>query len=616
MRPIPLSKIKLNDPFWTPWHRKLSEVTLLKQFEQISEHTGRLRNFERVAKGESGGHEGRYYDDSDVYKWVEACGYALLFHPHEPLTKALDRVISAICSAQEPDGYINTFFQLNHPDKKFLNLSFLHEMYCMGHLFEAGVALDECLSDRRLLDVSIKCADLLVETFGEGKREGYCGHQEVELALIRLGDHVNDSRYRNLARLMIERRGHRPTIFEKERENPEVMELSPWAGRYLNLKGEYFQDHAPIREHRIVVGHAVRAMYFYSAAAQLDLNDSGLNTALRSVWDNMVNKRMYITGGIGSTADNEGFTHDYELPNHKSYAETCAAVGLAMWGRTMLEHTGDSEFADVLERAIFNGSLAGISADGAQYFYANPLESRFDHARVPWFDCACCPPNIARLIGSIAKFAVSEGEDSLWIHFPIAGTFSTNVNGVPITLTIDSNYPSISQFKLKISVAKPVDFSLCIRMPQWCDDAELTSGDETHEANYENGYFKIDQQWSGEQEFEVDWNAEPKWIQSHPSLFENLGTVALQIGPLTYCLESLDSQKPAQWFWVDPEAEVEFADGRASCLGYWLKPESEPQLYESASDYPLVEGEAEFIPYYSWANRGKSSMLVWVKSVG
>lgn len=615
--PLPLADIELDDPFWSPRLRKLAEVTLPQQFDQIKNQTGRLRNFERAAAGEQGGHEGRYYDDSDVYKWLEACAYALKFHADPNLKKMADEAIRAVVACQRPDGYLNTFFQLNHPDKRFLNLSYLHEMYCLGHLFEAGVAWDEALGDRRLLDVSIKAANLLWETFGPGKREGYCGHQEVELALIRLSEHVGEPRYRELAKLMVERRGHKPTIFDAELQDDTAMALSPWATRYLNLRGEYFQDHAPIREHRIVVGHAVRAMYFYTAAVQLAEGDEALETALRSVWTNMTQKRMYLTGGIGSTAQNEGFTQDYDLPNFNSYAETCAAVGLALWGLKMGEMSGESDFLDVAERAIFNGALAGINLGQDLYFYANPLESRGNHQRVPWFDCACCPPNIARLIGSIARFAVGAGPSGTYVHLPISGTY-THRNG--LSVAIQANYPHESAFEIKISGAPKGNAVLRIRIPEWCDEATFDLvGDESYEADFEAGYAVFDREWKVGETLKVDWNAEPKWVQSHPGVVENLGRVALTFGPLVMCLERTEGS--AQQFLADVEPEY-VAAFDAKLLGgvptvvvegydqVW--DEAQP-LYDSAQDVEGDEAQATFIPYYAWGNRGPSSMLVWVR---
>jgi DUF1680 family protein len=604
--PLSFAEMQIDDPFWSSRLKLLSEATLPQQYDQIANQTGRLRNFKRAAAGEMGGHEGRYYDDSDVYKWLEACAYALRFNPNSKLAAMADEVIQAVEACQMADGYINTYFQLMHPDKRFLNLSYLHEMYCMGHLMEAGVAWNEALGDRRLLDVSIKVANLLWEIFGPGKRNGYCGHQEVELALFRLAEHVRDDRYAELGKLFIERRGHKPTPFDDELQSDDVMALSPWANRYLNLRGDYFQDHAPIREHRIVVGHAVRAMYFYTGAVQFAGDDAELETALRSVWQNMVGKRMYVTGGIGSTASNEGFTNDYDLPNYNSYAETCASVGLALWGRQMLEHTGESDFADVAERAIFNGALPGISASGDAYFYANPLESRADHARVPWFDCACCPPNIARLIGSIGKLAYSAAEGLFAVHFPIAGRFGV--------FSVQSNYPQSSAFSLRYE-GKGGTMELRIRIPDWCDDATIELKGTDDAAEYDNGYAVFRRTWKTGDTVEVDWNQEPRWVESHPMVFENAGKAALMVGPLVYCLESAGVDQAPQHFIADEAAELIYnSSGMAVAVpGFQLESGASDELYRSFGEAEYDEREAIFTPYFGWGNAGKAFMSVWVR---
>ncbi|RYG65862.1 glycoside hydrolase family 127 protein, partial [bacterium] len=366
-------------------------------------------------------HVGFVFDDSDVYKWAEACAYALATTKNDALRKLLDEAIELVVSAQRPDGYLDTYIQLDHPDDAWRNLNALHEMYCAGHLIEAGVALSENLGDRRLLDVSIRFADHIMSVFGPEGRLGYCGHEEIELALVKLAVHTGEAKYREFARWLVESRGSRPSPFEAELKDPAVVALSPWGGGLLdgtNYSGEYNQDHAPIREHDAVVGHAVRAMYLYIAAADLadGQDDAALETALQRAWDSLVKRRMYVTGGIGPSRHNEGFTQDYDLPNLSAYSETCAAIGLMLWGQKMLEMTGNAEFAETVERALFNGALAGISLGGDRFFYDNPLESRGGHDRTAWFGCACCPPNIARTIGNLASFVAGASEEAFYLH--------------------------------------------------------------------------------------------------------------------------------------------------------------------------------------------------------
>lgn len=619
MLPLPLSRIRLEDPFWNPRLDLLRKVTLPQQFEQIANRTGRLENFRKAARRERGGHSGIYYDDSDVYKWLEACAYALAGGNDTNLHALAHEVIEAVLSAQMDDGYLNTFFQLEHPELRFRNLAMMHELYCMGHFIEAAVAFDESLGEDRLLDAALKMLDLLQSEFGERGRPGYCGHEEIEVALVRLGLHTGRQVAIELAGRMIDLRGTKPSIFDAELNDSEGIALSPWAKRMLTREGkysgEYVQDHAPIREHRIVVGHAVRAMYLYTAGEFFGGDDHALAAALDAVWENLTQRRMYITGGIGSTAANEGFTSDYDLPNHNSYAETCAAVGLALWGRARLGTRLDSSFADIMERAIFNGAIAGISDSGDRYFYANPLESRFDHARSEWFDCACCPPNIARLIGSIGRFAITEGEGLIALHIPIGGTYETSA----CTLTIESGYPFDGRFKL--SVGKPIGhFDLAIRMPGWCDDATLTMEGQNVPAEYEDGYMVVKRNWRDGDRIEVEWSVEPKWIQAHPYAFDANGKFALQVGPLVYCLESLDPNAPAQLFSPDIEAEVNLEHDsrglrRAMVPGFRFSANDPGSLYFEAGDEEAVECTETFIPYFTWSNRGPSSMAVWLRRI-
>lgn len=619
MQPLPLSRIRISDPFWNPRLEKLRKTTLPQQYDQIANKTGRLENFRRAAKGESGGHRGIYYDDSDVYKWLESCAYALGGQDDATLWSLADEVIGTVLAAQMEDGYLNTYFQLEHPNLRFRNLAMMHELYCMGHFLEAAVAFDETLGDRRLLNAGLKILDLLIKEFGEGGRPGFCGHEEMELALVRLGLHTGRNDAIELAHRMIDLRGRRPSIFEAELGDAEAMALSPWAKRMLTrdgkYSGEYVQDHAPIREHRIVVGHAVRAMYLYAAAEHFLATDPQLAEALEAVWENLTQRRMYITGGIGSTATNEGFTSDYDLPNHNSYAETCAAVGLALWGKARLSSKLESSYADIIERAIFNGALAGISQSGDLYYYANPLESRFDHSRTPWFDCACCPPNVARLIGSIGRFALSEGDGKVAIHIPIGGAYEAG----DCTLKIEGEYPYEGRFTITVASAKR-DFELAVRMPGWCDDATLTIEGEAAPAEYEEGYMVIRRKWKDGDRVEVDWSMDPKWMQSHPNAFDTSGRLALQVGPLVYCLESLDPESPAQLFSPDTESEITIERDRdfgrsANVPGFRFSSEDPGALYFEAMPETAEECTETMIPYHMWSNRGHSSMAVWLRRV-
>ena len=620
---IPLSDLQIRDPFWSRYHSAQLEKGLLSQFDQL-EKTGRIRNFMRVANAEAGGFEGLRFNDSDVYKWLEAAAYALLHGDSPELRKAMDETIRCIERAQESDGYINTYFQLTHPDMKWRNLNAMHEMYCGGHLIEAGIAVFECTGDQRLLDVGIRFADHVASLFGPGKRSGSCGHQEIELALIKLSDTTKNQSYRDLAEWMIEERGKRPSPFEQELEDKEAIALAPAAAALMlkdgKYSGEYLQDHLPIREHDAVVGHAVRAMYYYIAAAGIE-GDPELTAALERTWTSVTQRRMYVTGGIGPSGDNEGFTSDFDLPNLTAYAETCAAVGLVFWGHSLLQLTGGSEYADVMERALYNGALAGISLDTTHFFYDNPLESRGQHRRTPWFGCACCPPNIARLIGSVGRYAVSISNDTFWVHIPIGLEAAMTLNGVPTIIKIESNYPWSGAITITVEPEKPVNAELRFRIPDWADDVETEIPGLEEEAAFENGYIVVRKTWQQGDVARFNVAMKPRWVISDPRVFENLGRVALAHGPLIYAAEEHDLGFAPQTCTVDTDVELDPIQD--SILGGMITitvpaireaQNLSGQLYTDRDSISYESTKVTYIPYFAWNNRGPNAMQVWLRA--
>lgn len=613
-KPLPLDQIRMADSFWTGWQKVIVETTLPAEHAQL-ESTGRLENFRRAASGQ-GEHEGLFFNDSDVYKWLEACGYALSLTRDPHILKLSRSVTSVVAAAQEEDGYLNTFFQLKHPGLKWRNLNSMHEMYCAGHLVEAAVALSQA-GEGDLLQVAIKLVDHMMSIFGPERRRGYCGHQEIELALMRLGNHTGDRRYVEFARWMVEQRGTRPSVFEEELADGEAIALSPWAEKQMSrdgvYSGEYAQDHAPIRQQTEVVGHAVRAMYFYLAAAELAAGDEPLGNALVTLWENLTKKRMYVTGGIGPSASNEGFTTDYDLPNLSAYAETCASIGLSMWGGKMLQMTGDSQFADVVERALFNGVLSGISASGDRFFYTNPLESRGRHERRPWFDCACCPPNIARMILSVSDFVAGFSEDSFYIHIPSGFKANFKVAGVSVKVTCDSEYPYGGKFTVRVDPEQPVAFKLRVRLPDWSDDIETELPGLESESEWEQGYAVFDKTWVKGDTLRVDLGMEPRWLESNPAVLDNLGRVALAHGPLIYCAEEVDNGFASQRFSADVEAPVEIDGQVLMAAGYRERTDFTDDLYAALDTVDLEEADLRLVPYHTWCNRGANHMQVWLR---
>ncbi len=620
MRRIPLQCIELTDPFWSNRQRVLAETSLPLQWEHL-ESTGRLENFRRAAE-QKGEFQGLWFNDSDVYKWAEACAYVLAHQSNPKIREKLDELIRLIAAAQCPDGYLNTYFQLKFPDLRWCNLNMMHEMYCGGHLIEAGVAINQALHDDRLLEVGVKFADHVMSIFGPDKRVGYCGHEEFELALIKLADETNEQKYRDFARWMVEVRGSRPSPFESELQDPISLSVTPNPDQRPSTSeytGEYYQDHAPIREHTTVVGHAVRAMYLYTAATELskEKTDPELEQAILAAWNSLAKHRLYVTGGLGSSSTNEGFTQDFDLPNLTAYAETCAACGLALWGQSLLEATGNSDFADVIELALYNGMLAGISLDGKSYFYDNPLESRGQHARKPWFACACCPPNVARVIGQIGQFAISETEAGVAIHLPIGITVTTE----KATITVKSNYPWSGEFTVSITPKVAGRFELAIRIPDWAEEvtADLEASDEP--ADYRDGYMIFNRVWSPSDELKVEFEMPDRFLASDPRIRENIGRVAVAKGPLIYTAESIDNPAIPQLAAIDTGLEKETRSDLAGLKGItalvteaeYLSEAFPDSLYASSETLESETKPLTLIPYFAWANRGPSHMQVWLR---
>lgn len=628
-KPPLVRQVSLRDRFWAPRADLLVETTLPSQFALL-ESTGRLGNFRCAALALTGTlglrHQGKCYDDSDVYKWLEACAYALVHRDDPSLRLMADEVIGVVAAAQMPDGYLDTFFQLNHPNLRFRNLGMMHEMYCAGHLFEAAAAWHEELDDFRLLDVATRLADLLDQEFGSDARAGYDGHAETELALLHLARASGEDRYRRLAFHMLDSRGHPEGPLEAELDDVEAQTLSPHARPFLcrddTYHGEYAQDHLPLERHRVPVGHAVRCGYLYAAAAEWAQTQAnpGLEDALLATWENLSQRRLYLTGGIGPSGDNEGFTTDFDLPNRSAYAETCASIAVSLWAAALLRATGSAEFADTYERALYNGTAAGISLSGDRYFYANPLESAGEHERAEWFTCACCPPNIARTIGSIARYALGVGESDLWIHLPMALEAHLTVSGIQVRLAIQSDYPWPGDIRIQVECSESASFALRLRLPGWAAECTLDLPDG-EQAEYDEGYAVLSRDWSGLTELTFTCVQHPAWIRAGSRVLEDAGRVALQCGPLVYCAEAGDQTHAPQTLAVDPGLEVEPWEpdlnlGGRNVGGFAIEAWADPYVDPLYSPWEPSGGEPttlRLVPYFAWANRGKQPMQVWLR---
>lgn len=580
---IDFSHVKINDNFWSPRLSKHVSATLPVCIDQIENQTGRIRNFENAAKGE-GEHSGIFFDDSDVYKALEGMAYSLINNPDPELEKKADEWIDKFAAAQQPDGYINTFYTLTGLDKRWTNMD-KHEMYCAGHMIEAGVAYYQATGKRKLLDVCIRMTDHMMSQFGPGKRHWVPGHEEIELALVKLYQTTQEQKYLDFAYWLLEERGHgHGTMGDEGKWNPI-----------------YYQDIVPVRQLTDISGHAVRCMYLYCGMADVAAlkNDTGYIAAMDRLWDDVVHRNMYITGGIGSSRDNEGFTEDYDLPNLDAYCETCASVGMVLWNQRMNQLTGDSKYIDILERSLYNGALAGISLGGDRFFYVNPLESKGDHHRQEWYGCACCPSQLSRFLPSIGNYIYASSDDALWVNLYIGNTGQIRIGETDILLTQETDYPWDGSVKLTISTSQPLEKEIRLRIPNWCKTYDLSINGKRINVSEEKGYAVI-KDWKSQDVIALDMDMPVEIVAADPHVKENFGKRAIQRGPLVYCMEEIDN--PEYFDQIQLSPSTTFQTAFVSDILNGIKTIKTNGRAQSAT----------FIPYYAWDNRKAGKMRVWI----
>ena len=580
---IDFSHVKINDNFWSPRLSKHVSATLPVCIDQIENQTGRIRNFENAAKGE-GEHSGIFFDDSDVYKALEGMAYSLINNPDPELEKKADEWIDKFAAAQQPDGYINTFYTLTGLDKRWTNMD-KHEMYCAGHMIEAGVAYYQATGKRKLLDVCIRMTDHMMSQFGPGKRHWVPGHEEIELALVKLYQTTQEQKYLDFAYWLLEERGHgHGTMGDEGKWDPV-----------------YYQDIVPVRRLTDISGHAVRCMYLYCGMADVAAlkNDTGYIAAIDRLWDDVVHRNMYITGGIGSSRDNEGFTEDYDLPNLDAYCETCASVGMVLWNQRMNQLTGDSKYIDVLERSLYNGALAGISLGGDRFFYVNPLESKGDHHRQEWYGCACCPSQLSRFLPSIGNYIYASSDDALWVNLYIGNTGQIRIGETDILLTQETDYPWDGSVKLTISTSQPLEKEIRLRIPDWCKTYDLSINGKRINVPKEKGYAVI-KDWKSQDVIALDMDMPVEIVAADPHVKENFDKRAIQRGPLVYCMEEIDN--PVYFDQIQLSPSTTFQTAFASDILNGIKTIKTNGRAQSAT----------FIPYYAWDNRKAGKMRVWI----
>ena len=612
--PLDFSQVSITDNFWRTKQQTVATTTINTCILYTENKTGRIRNFEKVARGE-GKHEGIYYDDSDVYKAIEAIAYSLKNRPDSELEKKTDEWIDKIAAAQLPDGYLNTYYSLTGLDKRWTDME-RHEDYCAGHLIEAGIAWHSTTGKRKLLDVAIRFADHIDSMFRLGNRPWVSGHQEIELALMKLFHHTGEKRYMDLAIWFLDQRGKgygKGKIWD-EWKDPD-----------------YCQDGLPVKEQTQITGHAVRAMYMYTGAADVAAvnNDAGYMKAMKTIWDDVVFRNMYITGGIGAQGSNEGFGKDYDLPNETAYCETCASVGMVLWNQRMNMLTGEAKYIDVLERSLFNAALDGLSQSGDRFFYGNPLASTGTHKRSEWFGTACCPSNIARLIASLGNYIYSYNDNTAWINLFI-GSATGVMGNTGLSLNLETNFPWKGDNEITVTKAANKVIELRLRIPGWITEpvpgdlyrytdtmsgkVEVLINGKPAAYRVDQGYAVVSRKWKKNDRITFDVPMTVRRVASHPLLKNNADKIALQYGPLVYCVEDKDNTGSAYNF-ILPDTGSFQVDYIPGLLGGINQISFEASVMEPAPDKKSVQSVQRTIravPYFSWNNRGPGEMQVWL----
>jgi uncharacterized protein len=626
LKPVPFTSVCFNDAFWTP-RMETSRVSSLPAIYNKLVESGRISPFDLNFTRPIPTPMVYIFGDSDPAKWIEAASYSLATHPDPELEALVDGVIEKVISAQQPDGYINTHFTVVQPEMRWKNLRDWHELYNAGHWIEGAVAHQAATGKPELLQAFARFADLIGETFGRdpGKLRGYCGHPEIELALVRLYRATGNRSYLELASYFVDERGAQPHYYDQEAIARGEDPASFWAKTYT-----YCQADMPIREQTKVAGHAVRAVYLYSAAADLahENDDASLLETCLRVWDNLITRRMYITGGIGPSRFNEGFTEDYDLPDETAYAETCATVGLILWNYRLLQFEGDRRFADTMERGLYNGLLSGVSLDGTRFLYENPLSTAGDRHRQEWFDCPCCPSNVARTLASAGKFFYSTGTGGLWVHLFAGNTAHMTVDDKPVEIRQQTHYPWDGTVRLELAPQVPAQFTLHLRLPGWCQSYSLAVNGNSIDAQVNaSGYLEISREWKAGDTIEYTMDMPIQAVWANPAVRQLEGRVAIQRGPVVYCIEGVDhNQIILDRIAVDPEAitstfqvtyEPDFLGGSAVIRGKGRVVESagwDNALYRT--DPPQENAiDITAIPYCVWDNRAPGEMRVWLRTL-
>lgn len=643
---VDLHKLKINDPFLGQYQQLVRDVVIPYQWDALNDRieeadpSHAIENFRIAAGRQEGEFYGMVFQDSDVAKWLEAVAWSLCQKPDPGLEKTADEVIELVAAAQCEDGYLNTYFTVKAPEERWTNLAECHELYCAGHMIEAGVAFFQATGKRRLLDVVCRLADHIDSVFGPGDNQlhGYPGHPEIELALMRLYDVTQEPRYIALVKYFVEARGTQPHFYDIQYEKRgKTSYWNTYGPAWMVMDKPYSQAHQPISEQPVAIGHAVRFVYLMTGVAHLARlsQDEGKRRDCLRLWKNMARRQLYITGGIGSQSSGEAFSSDYDLPNDTVYAESCASIGLMMFARRMLEMETDSQYADVMERALYNTVLGGMALDGKHFFYVNPLEVHpkslkfnhiYDHVkpvRQRWFGCACCPPNIARVLTSLGHYIYTPHDDVLYINLYVGNSVEIPVGNEALRLRISGNYPWQEQVKIVIDSSSPVNHTLALRLPDWCDKPQVTLNGAPVTQDVRKGYLHISQLWQEGDTLQLTLPMPVRRIYGNPLVRHQAGQVAVQRGPLVYCLEQADNGEQLHNLQLPRDARFSAVEGKGIfARKILLQAPGYKQTAEDAENQALWHYDRApssrqpqvltFIPWFSWANRGEGEMRIWV----
>jgi uncharacterized protein len=609
LHPVDADSARIEDGFWAR-RQRLNRDVLLPDGRRRLEEAGNLDNLRRAARGERGGFRGMVFADSDVHKWLEAAGWELQREPSDALAAAADELIALLAGAQDDDGYLNSYFQLMaEPDDRFTRLAWDHELYCAGHLIQAAVAHARGRGDEALLGVARRLAEHIDGVFGPGRRRGTPGHPEVETALVELFRLTGERRWLHLAAFFVDERGHGT--------------LAP-----ATFGASYFPDHVPVRQQREIAGHAVRALYLAAGVTDLHLEtgERALLDVMEAQWEDMTARKAYLTGGVGAHHQDEAFGDPYELPPDRCYGETCAAIASVMWSWRMLLATGAARYADLMERTLYNGFLAGLALDGAGYSYVNPLQVRDEHRdpvergarRRAWYECACCPPNVMRLLASLHHYVATASADGLQIHQYASGRFGA--------VSVRTGYPWDGRIDIEVLEPGEGEWTLSLRVPAWAAGTRLTVGASEHDPAEPGGYARVRRRWSRGDHVVLDLPMAPRLVAPHPRIDAVRGCLAIERGPLVYCVEHADAPAGARLddLRLDPAAPLAERE-RPDLLGGivaveaggrhrpapadgWPYARADPAAGDRDGDTPVT---LTAVPYALWGNRGDGAMRVW-----